>query len=266
MHNASPPPQRQKLSIDDMLPPPGLADVGDGDFKTVGMSIADTLRLFYGADQRFLDMGCGIGRVAIPLTQYVSEQGHYEGFDVVPSAIKYCQDVVTPAYPNFRFTLSDIYNGRYNPDGKVRAEDYRFPYDDASFDFASATSLFTHLQPAESVRYLTEAARVIKPGGKILATFFLLDAVARQFIAEQKATMYFPHQVGPNCWVADQEVPEAAVCYDAEFIFKLFDDCGFDIKRGDGSFDVEGGIFWGTWSSRTIKWGGYQDAVIATRR
>jgi len=37
-----------------------------------------------------LDVGCGIGRVAIPLTKFLSE-GMYYGFDIVPSAITRCQ-------------------------------------------------------------------------------------------------------------------------------------------------------------------------------
>lgn len=35
--------------------------------------------------ERVLDVGCGVGRMAIPLTRYLSAEGSYEGFDVAAS-------------------------------------------------------------------------------------------------------------------------------------------------------------------------------------
>ena len=34
-------------------------------------------------DHRVLDIGCGTGRMAIPLTSFLSKKGSYEGFDIV---------------------------------------------------------------------------------------------------------------------------------------------------------------------------------------
>jgi ubiquinone/menaquinone biosynthesis C-methylase UbiE len=36
-------------------------------------------------------------------------------------------------------------------------------------------SLFTHIRPAEVENYLREMARVLKPGGRCLAAFFMLN-------------------------------------------------------------------------------------------
>src|SRR2546425_10838145 len=38
-----------------------------------------------------LDVGCGIGRVAVALTQFMSGAGRYEGMDIVPDAINWCR-------------------------------------------------------------------------------------------------------------------------------------------------------------------------------
>ena len=246
----------RKATVDEMLPPPGLEDVGGGDIKAIGQAIANTLQTLFRPDERFLDMGCGIGRVAIPLTQYLSQEGCYEGFDVMPSAIQHCTEKITPSYPNFRFTHSDVFNKRYNPTGRLTASEYRFPYEDASFDFASATSLFTHLMTDAAVRYLVEAARVLKPGGKIFATYFLLDNEARAHLDAKKSSIYFPYQVDASCWVHSQDEPEGAVCYDEAFMRRVYRDAGLEIQ---------GEIGWGTWSGRT-RVGGYQDHIIAIKR
>jgi ubiquinone/menaquinone biosynthesis C-methylase UbiE len=250
----------RKPTVDEMIPPPGMEDVGGGDFKAIGEGIVGTLKIrddcALKPGESFLDMGCGIGRVAIPLTQYFTESARYEGFDVMKSAIQYCTEKITPHYPNFRFTHSDVHNKRYNPSGKTAGDAYRFPYADASFDFAMATSLFTHLLSAASAHYLSEAARVLKPGGRFLATFFLLDDEARALMKEKKTSISFPFQVEPSCWAANESEPEAALCYDESFVRRMYREAGFEIV---------GDIGWGHWSGRKIPWGGYQDQVVAVR-
>jgi len=54
------------------------------------------------------------------------------------------------------------------------ASDYRFPYDDASFDVVSAASVFTHMLPEAAERYF-RTARVLKRGGRAVFSCFLLD-------------------------------------------------------------------------------------------
>ena len=58
-------------------------------------------------DERVLEVGCGIGRMAVPLTRYL-DGGEYEGFDVMPEAIEWCQRNISSKYPNFRFQVADI--------------------------------------------------------------------------------------------------------------------------------------------------------------
>ena len=123
-------------------------------------------------DARVLDIGCGPGRVAAALT---ARGGSYEGFDVDPRSIAWCRKAITPRFPNFRFQVADIYNASYNPDGSQDAAAYRFPFSDAEFDLALALSVFTHLTPTDTEQYLRESVRVLRPGGRLLATFFLVN-------------------------------------------------------------------------------------------
>ena len=125
-------------------------------------------------DARILDIGCGPGRLAAALTARL-DGGSYEGFDVDRPSIGWCQQAITPGNPNFRFQIADIYNASYNPEGSQDPANYRFPFPDSDFDLALAMSVFTHLTPTDTEQYLREAARVLRPGGRLVATFFLVN-------------------------------------------------------------------------------------------
>jgi SAM-dependent methyltransferase len=155
------------------LPPLRLRkDVGLGDFRAIGQA-SRRLLIRHGLqpDDRVLDVGCGVGRVAIPLTQYLSPEGSYDGFDVNRSWIRWCRRNITPAYPRFRFNAVSVANTHYGRGG-VDPSRFRFPYDDASFDFIFAMSLFTHMKVEGVRQYLSEAHRVLRPGGTLVASFF----------------------------------------------------------------------------------------------
>jgi SAM-dependent methyltransferase len=169
-----------------------------------------------------LEVGCGNGKNARALVPYLTT-GRYEGFDVVASGIEWCQQKVTPRYPHFRFQHADVHNRSYNPTGKTPAYAYRFPYADGSFDVVFLTSVFTHMLPADLDNYVREMARVLKPGGKCLASFFLLTDESRRQMAEGHSGRMFPFEHGsPDCRTADRDWPEDAVAYDESFVRRLF--------------------------------------------
>ena len=166
---------RRNGTRDPLLPPRRLGLPSQ--LPKVGERLADALadagRLAPGG--AVLDIGCGPGRVAAPLARYLSTEGRYEGFDVMPRSIRWCRRAISSRHPNFRFQLADLRNAQYNPGGSYEAAEYVFPYADSSFDAALAGSLFTHLQPFEGERYLEQTARVLRPGGRLLGTWFLLN-------------------------------------------------------------------------------------------
>src|SRR5262245_3915631 len=94
---------------DDLAPPRRLHFVGAGSFTSVGEQYRQ--HLIGLADMqpsdRVLEAGCGVGRIAIPLTEYLRE-GSYHGFDIVPQGIRWCQRRITPRFPNFEFTVVDV--------------------------------------------------------------------------------------------------------------------------------------------------------------
>src|SRR4026209_2090482 len=69
-----------------------------------------------------LDVGCGVGRVALALSGFLT--GRYEGFDVDPALIAWCPQPI--ALPNFGFTHVDLFNQSYTPRG-APASAFTFP-------------------------------------------------------------------------------------------------------------------------------------------
>jgi len=89
----------------------------------------------------------------------------------------------TSRHGNVRFHHADIYHQIYNPQGQLEAQEFRFPFEDDSFDFAVVTSVFTHMLFATVDRYLGELSRIVAQGGHVLATFFILNDQSRALLA-----------------------------------------------------------------------------------
>ena len=223
-----------------LSPPRRLSYVGRGDFARTGEEFLGHFRAL--ADLRpgddVLDIGCGIGRMAIPLTGYL-DGGSYRGFDVGREMIRWCRRNVTPRHPSFEFTWAPIYNSKYNPFGDVDGASFRFPYPDDCFDFAFATSLFTHLGPEEIRHYLAEAARVLRPGGRALFTFFLLNPEVEGRMAAGQTSIDFAHPLG-EARVTDPQRPEEAIAYPQDQVVAMLEEAGLTLRSA-----VHNGL-WGT--------------------
>ena len=109
---------------------------------TLGLQRSDTL----------VDVGCGSGRLPYELRDYLS--GVFIGTDILDEALKYAAEKC--ARPDWQFVPNHLPT---------------IPVDDSTADFVSFFSVFTHLLDEDVFRFLTEAKRVAKPGGKIVFSF-----------------------------------------------------------------------------------------------
>lgn len=199
-------------------------------------------------------MGCGIGRTALALTTYLSTAGQYTGFDCVGFAIRWCQRTLGAKNANFRFIHSDIYNRQYNRKGRIDARQYAFPVQGGSVSFCLATSLFTHLLPGTTERYVSEVARVLRPGGRFLSTWFLLDEKTESNAAAGKAEFKFGYRFEKHAQV-NIHAPEEAVAYRLDYLEDLFAGIGLVVV----------GVYHGGWSGTEDRIDSGQDIIVCRR-
>jgi SAM-dependent methyltransferase len=235
-----------------MLPQFGTRDANT--FHDGARWMAQTLREKCGLEPegKVLDVGCGAGRLAFGLLEYLDSGGGYEGLDVDAESIGWAQRNISPKHPNFRFRVADVRNRQYNPDGGLQAGGYRFPYDDGTFDVAFLHSVFTHLLPADLENYLREIARVLKPGGRSHISYYLLNEEAAGLAAKTGAGPDFRYDFGVYRSI-NAETPEYSVAYDEAFIRDLYPRCGHILMEP---------VHHGNWCGREgVR--NYQDIVVA---
>lgn len=238
---------------DPLIPPRRLNFVGDSDFRSTGDEFLGHFRTLAGlsASDRVLDIGCGIGRMArvlVPVLQ--APTGSYDGFDVSRPGIDWCRVHYRDTPVPFRFEQVDVHHPEYNPNGSGDAKQLRFPYDDASFDLAIATSVFTHLLDDAVIHYLQEASRVLAPGGRLFSTWLVVDP--DHPLSDD--ARYRVHQTAGAAHVADPAAPEAAVAYPLHWVRKQLAACGLTLRE---PYEP------GTWTGH--RGASFQDLLVADR-
>jgi len=109
---------------------------------TLGLRQSDTL----------VDVGCGSGRLPFKLRDYLT--GAFIGTDILEDALEYAAEKC--ARPDWRF---------------IPHHEPSIPVGDASADIVSFFSVFTHLLDEDIYRFLADAMRVTRPGGRIVFSF-----------------------------------------------------------------------------------------------
>ncbi|RRD75030.1 class I SAM-dependent methyltransferase [Tannerella forsythia] len=208
---------------DVMIPPKGMIFIGSGDFVEQGKLQRETILRHTGMqpDAAVLDVGSGIGRLAVAMTDYLNADGRFEGFDLVKKGVNWCQKHITPKYPNFIFKHVDLKNDLYNLSTETSAKDFIFPYEDNRFDVVTLFSVFSHMIPEDINNYLSEIYRVLKKGGYCVATFFILDEEAKRNIeAGRTGEFSFKYRHDGYAYL-DEKVKEANVAYDPECLSSM---------------------------------------------
>lgn len=130
-----------------------------GSFSAMGAILRESLiaHAHLAPDHYVIDVGCGSGRLAKALVPYL--RGPLLGTDVVPAVLDYAAEVC--GRPDWRF---------------IRVNEIAIPERDNQADVVVFYSVMTHLLHEDSYRYLCEARRVLKPGGRVVFSFLDFEA------------------------------------------------------------------------------------------
>lgn len=238
---------------DSLTPPQRLYSVGGGDFKGHGKAFAQRLKEVGNLQptDRVLDIGSGLGRIAVGLLDYITPPGSFDGLEIVKEGVDWSRRNITRHNPDFRFQHLDLYNKMYNPSGEMQSSEVVFPFEDESFDFIFLTSVFTHMLEHDVERYFTEIVRVLKPTGRVYATLFILNNESRELVAAGKSSI--PLQPFTDVsMVQDRDVPEYAIAFDEEWVKRALQQTGLQLKEP---------VRYGYWVARTDFYD-YQDTLL----
>jgi SAM-dependent methyltransferase len=207
---------------------------GGQNFRSLGLLFsAELIRLAdLRRDSRVLEIGCGVGRNAFGLAPFLDYRG-FTGVDIDKPSIDGLARTNLAYDHGFIFEFIDVKNPEYNPKGAFEASDYRFRFEDESFDVVFLVSVVTHILPHDFEHYVSEVARMLRPGGRIVFTTFLMDDGA-EFDGR-------PFTFGEGPWRStNADIPEICVGYYLDYLRHVLASNGFDsdidpafsIKRG----------------------------------
>jgi SAM-dependent methyltransferase len=236
-------------------PPRHLDNIGGG-YQAIGAEFLSYFVEYAGLkpSDDVLDIGSGLGRMANALTGFLNDNGAYEGFDIVPESVRWCQEHITTEFPSFRFQLIEVQNPYYRQRQGEPAEKFTFPWSNGSFDFAFATSVFTHMLPDDVTNYIKETARVLRRGGRFFATILLLnDEVEQLSNSGRKELKKFKYRT-QDYWAVSSSAPEALIALRER-------DVNLAMAKYNLSIDA---IYYGAWAGRT-NYVSAQDIFVCTK-
>jgi len=124
-----------------------------GQYEEIGiLESSALLTLGLQPDHYLVDVGCGSGRLPFVLRGFL--KGKYVGTDILGEALDYARERVAREDWDFIQTIEPT-----------------IPVPDKKADLVSFFSVFTHLLDEDIYRFLAEAKRVTRPGGKIVFSY-----------------------------------------------------------------------------------------------
>lgn len=203
---------------------------------------------------RVVDVGCGTGLAMIAAEPLVGDRGDLLGLDVSQQDIDFCRRHYPD--PPFRFAHLTARNDLYAPTGFGTTT---WPVDDRVADLVTAVSLWTHLQESDAVESLAEAGRVLRPGGHLLLSAFVIDPDSKDQTSPDRSRY---HRTAPKTWRFDRPLgngwfspswadpPERAVAITRQALTDAAVTSGLDMIK----------IIPGTWPERPGLY--FQDLVL----
>ncbi len=230
---------------------------GPETFETISDLHQRNLAKWIGIEPQhsILEIGCGIGRDAIPLSTTLT-RGSYVGVDIIGRSIDWCTAYIGARHPNFKFVHYDVDDQLHNPDGTTSTEAIVLPIEDQSVDRIFLFSVFTHMYQKDIEHYLREFRRVLKPDGLVYATTFIYDDAILESARRTNKTIFnlrFEHELHEGCRINSLEYPLGAVAFTREHWRKMLIAGGMKLAKP---------ILNGQWSGFYDKFDDGQDVLI----
>jgi SAM-dependent methyltransferase len=212
-------------------------------------------RVPFDLNGNVLDVGCGYGRMAYTLLNE-GFTGTYVGLEILPNHVAWLRENLSPWFrQSSTFLHLDVLNERYNPNGKMSADQVIWPPIGMLPDYVFILSVFTHMYASGIENYLAQLAKVTGKDTVAYATFFLLNESQAEM--ERQGVSRYPMTVAvepySRCYDAKDQL--WAIGFDQDWVVKKIGEAGFEIIE-----PIELGSWCGRKGSRA-----YQDSIFFRR-
>jgi len=237
--------------------------VGGGDPEWVGDIQASLLlrHIPLNGEERVLDFGCGIGRVALALLRRRPNLRSLTGFDIVPRMIEFCSATIAAHFSNANFELAADKNQhyeRFKDAVPARSRDELAATYGGRFDTAYAFSVFTHIDVDDFVALLRFVGTLVKPAGSLFFTAFALTPYSRQQIANNATTRRFEdhwhYEEAGEVFIGNTQDRQAFIAYDIRRIEAMIWEAGL----------VPSAVEYGNWRGDSMSQT-FQDIFVCRR-
>ncbi len=247
--------------IFDAMVEKGINDiVGGGDPVAIGNKNVETLAHFTDLKEglRVLDFGCGCGRVALPLLDIIGESGHLVGVDIIPELVDFCRAEISSEYKNTEFYQLIADNSHYT-DWTSTQDKSKSVINDLSqvkgegFDLIFAFSVFTHLDLADTKKYLEALSQLLKPNGSLVISVLLINESSRAWMRDGNPNVPFNKSVllkNKKIYFGNRADKLAAVGFSEANLIGYAQHSGLDVVQ----------ICYGNWPGRSNSLNG-QDVI-----
>jgi len=190
-------------------------------YENSGEKIMDLVKQRLGwdtyADKDILDVGCG-SRFTLTLINRQIPIKSYTGIEINKQIIDFFKQEVEAEDPRFHYAHWNVHNDMYNPGGIPMTEFIELPVA-GDFDLIWLFSVFTHLNPDDSLALLKLMRKKIRSQGKLFFTSHT-----------NRAIKTFEDKI--------EDKPLLRAFYNPDYLRSLIDDAGWKLdsfhdKQGD---------------------------------
>jgi SAM-dependent methyltransferase len=208
-----------------------------------------------------LDIGCGVGRMYLAAKPYIQADDTFVGIDISEKSIDTCKKFYADERLSFVHTAG---SNAYYADNDIK--NAKWPIESASKNLITALSVWTHLKESDFRLYLNEVGRVLRPGGRAIVSFFVLDALYKPEHKTAATSRFYPQP--EDTWIFDEsayespdwmfpswaEVPEVAIAVREAAFHEALDCAGLKIVSFyPGQWKDQPGLF-------------FQDIAVLTKK
>ena len=133
-------------------------------------------------------------------------------------------------------------------------EGFRFDLSDATFDFCSLFSVFTHMYEADIRLYLAEIKRLLRVGGVAGGDVFLLNDQRVEWLSTRTTGLTMHHVLNAHTRYHNANDKLHAIAFDRDWVRQTIEGFGFEILQTTAGH-------WAGDASPT-----YQDQVVVRKR